>query len=107
MSKQGSRQGSYQIDEIVNGKSSWKKGTHTIWFVPKYNDWAIGSFTKIETNIRGIISFDHQGDKSIIDVPNDKWNYRQWDYLVWKSVQTGDVTLKCVVPTGSWYIFSN
>ena len=54
LSKHGLLDGSYQLDQIVNGRSSWISFSSAIWFIPEYNEWAIGSLEKIGTKWRWI-----------------------------------------------------
>ena len=41
---QGKSQGTYQIFRFVNERPSWifKENSKAIWYVPTYDDWAIG-----------------------------------------------------------------
>ena len=71
LSKYGSLQGKYQINQIVNGKRSWKTATHAIWFVPEYNEWAIGLLDLIGTD-NCIISSGQNQQWGLFDVPSFK-----------------------------------
>jgi len=51
---QGHLQGAYQIDQVVNEKSSWKTASLAIWFDTAYQDWCIGYLTKTGTSECGI-----------------------------------------------------
>ena len=51
-------EGSYQLDQIVNGRSSWISVSSAIWFIPDYNEWAIGKLGSIGTNWRSITAHD-------------------------------------------------
>ena len=93
LSKQGSRQGTYQINQIVNGKISWTSTSQAIWYLPAYNSWCIGQLDWLGDNICGITSWNGQGDKTPDKVPSEKWSY--WDDG-WKSTQSGDVVINCV-----------
>ena len=77
LSRHSSKQGIYQIDEIVNGKRSWISATNAIWFIPEINDWGIGSLENIGATLCGIHSIGEQGDKNPSDIPNEEWKYLQ------------------------------
>ena len=92
-SRHTSKQGIYQIDEIVNGKRSWISATNAIWFIPEINDWAIGYLENIGATLCGIHSTGDQEDKSPSDIPNDRWKY-----LIdseWKDAPSGDIIINC------------
>ena len=107
LSKQGSRQGIYEFNGIVNGRNSWKTSDQAIWYYPDFKDWAIGSLNDIGTGFRGITSVGNQ-DIELFKIPNNKWKY--WDGE-WKEIKSGDITINCVTgktsckkllrPTGS------
>ena len=46
---QGSRQEVYVFTGSVNGKLCWKSSNHAIWYVPAYNEWAIGKKSRVGT----------------------------------------------------------
>ena len=58
LSKHEWLEGSYQLDQIVNGRSSWISLSSAIWFIPEYNQWAIGNLEKIGTKWRSITVTD-------------------------------------------------
>ena len=94
MNKQPSRRGFYQIDEIVNGRKSWKTASQAIWFLPTFNAWALGSLEYIGSNSRAITTFNGQGDNSPFQVASNQWNY--WDDPKWIQINNGDIMLECV-----------
>ena len=49
LSLEGSRQGTYQISNLVNGKPSWKSPSQGIWYIPLFERWVIGSSAEIGT----------------------------------------------------------
>ena len=91
LSKQGSRQGVYEFNEIVNGRNSWKTSSQAIWYIPEFKDWAIGPLSGIGTKLRGITSVADL-DTKVFNVPNNKWYY--WD-SEWKVIKSGDITINC------------
>ena len=93
LGKQGNLQGVYQINEIVNGKLSWKSASNAIWFYPGNNTWCIGSLNFIGSGYCGITTWVDEGDKTPDQVPNEKWKY---SYDGWKSVQSGDIIINSV-----------
>ena len=88
---QGSRQGMYQLGEIVNGKQSWKSATDAIWFILGSKDWCIGPLSDIGTDSCGIASFADK-DQSLFNVANDDWRYSDDG---WKVMNSGDIAINC------------
>ena len=84
----GSLQGIYGVYQTTNGRTSWKSGSKAIWYIPDYDDWAIGELEDIGTTTREISAYDEQVDISPSDVPNDKWN------------KDGDIIVQCVNDKG-------
>ena len=97
MSKQGSRQGVYEFNEIVNGRNSWKTSSQAIWYIPEFKDWAIGPLSGIGTKLRGITSVADL-DTKIFNVRPNQWYY--WDGE-WKAIKIGDITFNCVTGKNS------
>ena len=82
-------------NKVYNGKPSWKRRSKAIWYVPKYDSWAIGHLKDIGTDLRKIAALDNTGRNSPHQVPNDKWAYwnREWKKL--------DIVINCNL--GSYY----
>jgi hypothetical protein len=96
LAKQGSRQGSYQRGQIVNGKPSWTSTSNAIWYNVLSKDWGIGRIEKIGTSTVGIASDGDQGFSSCpFTVPNGKWKYSDGTrkFVV---APSGDISVKCV-----------
>ena len=74
LASKGSLQGIYGVYQTTNGRTSWKSGSNTIWYIPDYDDWAIGDLEDIGTETHEIYSYGDQGDRSPSDVPNEEWN---------------------------------
>ena len=89
-----SLQGIYGVYQTTNGRTSWKSGSKAIWFVPDWNDWAIGELKSIGTETREINSNGDQGDRSPSDVPNDEWN------------EDGDIIVQCVNDKGKMILLT-
>ena len=93
--------GTYLLSNPVNGKSSWllynpKKGyEYAIWYVPEYNDWAIGPLGNKGTNIRALTSFGGQGSQDLLYVPKDKWNVWNNQAQSWVLVGADDIEIQC------------
>ena len=93
--------GTYFLSEIVNAKPSWRLKDNSngynkaIWYVPKYDDWAIGPLENIGTTTRALTSFGGQGSFDIFNVPNDKWNVWNNNDKVWTQTGVGDVAIQC------------
>ena len=76
-------EGTYEIAEIVNGRTSWMEaafqngapGLGAIWFMKDLKVWAIGNKKYIGSNKGLIRSADDQGDKTLFDIPQDEWQY--------------------------------
>ena len=88
LASKGSLQGIYGVYQTTNGRTSWKSASKAIWYIPDYDDWAIGELEDIGTETRYIYSYSGQGDRSPSDVPNDEWN------------EDGDIIVQCVNDKG-------
>jgi hypothetical protein len=57
--KQGTLQGRYERSPDINGRPSWIHTTESeaIWYIPRWQKWAIGSLLDIGTEIRGISGY--------------------------------------------------
>ena len=88
LASKGSLQGIYGVYQTTNGRTSWKSTSKAIWYIPYFDDWAIGDLSNIGTTTREIISNGDQGDRSPSDVPNDEWN------------EDGDIIVQCVNDKG-------
>merc|ERR1712223_1498131 len=93
--------GTYLSSDPLNGKTSWlldnpKKGyEYTIWYVPEYNDWAIGLWGNKGQITRALTSFGGQGSQDLLYVPKDKWNIWNNNALSWKVVAKDDIVIQC------------
>ena len=67
-------EGSYEREEIFNGKPSWKKDNYAIWYSSEYNGWLIGEtfYTKDRKNTGMIFASD---DFSGVTDNNNQWEY--------------------------------
>ena len=77
---QGSRKGTYETSETINGKPSWISNDQAIWWVPEFSEWGIGHLDFIGSNTRALTG-----------VPSDK-NYFGWPYdqkYTWKYWKSG------------------
>ena len=84
LASKGSLQGIYAVHQETNGRTSWKSASKAIWYIPDYDDWAIGELEDIGTKTREINSDGYQGDRSPSDVPNNEWS------------KDGDIIVQCV-----------
>jgi hypothetical protein len=80
---QGSRQGSYQLSNTVNGKPSWESSTQAIWYIPQFNDWGIGDKYYIGTAYRGLATEGGQGGTYPDNVASSMWYY--WTGSYWST----------------------
>ena len=93
--------GTYLSSDPLNGKTSWlldnpKKGyEYTIWYVPEYNDWAIGPWGNKGQITRALTSFGGQGSQDLLYVPKDKWNVWNNQAQSWVLVGAGDIEIEC------------
>ena len=39
------------LDQIINGKPSWKSESHAIWYYPDWNEWFIGPYSWLGTKV--------------------------------------------------------
>ena len=95
LASKGSLQGIYGVYQTTNGRTSWKSGSKAIWFVPRWNDWAIGDLKNFGAKTWEIKTDDVNRDDSPSDIPNYKWMY--YDNIEWiKPGISGDIQIKCV-----------
>jgi hypothetical protein len=90
--------GTYFLSDIVNAKPSWKHKVNSkaIWYVPEYDDWAIGFLKKLGTTYRGLTSTNDQGSLDIFNVPSGKWKFYNNDDQIWTKAGKTDVTIQCI-----------
>jgi len=89
LASQSSKQGTYNISKTINDKPSWTSESHAIWFIPQWNQWAIGPIDSLGTTNRGIGSSQYNKDPQ---------NVVSWDYLKeggWLSADD-DIIVKCI-----------
>ena len=96
LASKGSLQGIYGVYQTTNGRTSWKSASKAIWYIPDYDDWAIGDLEDIGTKTREIKSNGDQSNRSPSEVPNNKWHYYKNG---WKNVD-GEIIVKCVNDKG-------
>ena len=67
---QGKSQGTYQIFRFVNERPSWifKENSKAIWYVPTYDDWAIGDLKDLGAMIRGLRTISNQGGFQLLNL---------------------------------------
>ena len=84
------KQGTYDLSSLINGKLSWTSESQAIWFIPQWNQWAIGSIDSLGTNTSGIRSTQYS---------NDPQNVVSWDYSEaesgWWSADN-DILVECI-----------
>ena len=83
----------YQLSSIVNGRPSWTSISilRSIWYIPRFKNWAVGPLESLGTTNRGISSrFYNEGD--------DPQNIKYWDYYKsgsgWISPDVNDVIIE-------------
>ena len=81
LASKGSLQGIYALQQIINGKTSWKSASKAIWYYPDWKDWLIGDLKDIGNKTYEIRSYGDYTDKSPSDVANGEWN-RSDDIIV-------------------------
>ena len=91
--KHNDYQGTFEKYQIVNGRRSWKTATSAIWFIPEFNNWAIGDLENIGTKTRVIASKTDFGDR--MDDPSNKWDYWSTKDEEWQTIQSGDIIIRC------------
>ena len=93
------KQGTYTLS--LNEKPSWTSESQAIWFIPQWNQWAIGPLDSLGTTNRGIRSSYYSKDPQ---------NVMIWDYNSMESGWTSaydDIIVECIV-IGNYgtYIYS-
>ena len=94
--KQGTRQGRYERSTDINERPSWIHTTKSeaIWYIPKWEKWAIGSFSDIGTDIRGISG--HMRDAPSLPYETKSWEYYTESDGFEKESAVGDISVQCV-----------
>ena len=89
LKKQGSLQGTFKLQSIVNGRPSWSSESHAIWYIPKDKDWAIGNLGNIGATMKGITA-----------AGNDPQHITSWKYYngdEWMSPdEKNDIIVECI-----------
>ena len=98
--KQRDKQGTYELSEAINGKSSWKSATQAIWYYPEYKDWGIGALSDIGTHDRGITSIGDGKYDCPQQVPKDHWKY--FDGSEWQQARSYDASFQCTGTSNFW-----
>jgi len=96
LASQSSKQGTYNISKTINDKPSWTSESHAIWFIPQWNQWAIGPIDSLGTTRRGIRSSKDSKDSK------DPQNVVSWDYRNMERGRNGwwsadnDILVECI-----------
>ena len=99
---QSYRQGIYQREGKVNGKTSWISSSgHALWYNPASDDWMIGSVDDLGSYTGGITSTGAQGISSCpYNVPNDAWLYSNNGWII---ADANDVSIECLTGNHSFW----
>ena len=102
---QSSRQGIYQRAGKVNGKTSWISSSNTaLWYNAVGMDWMIGYVENLGTDFGSISSTGGQGRSSCpYNVPNDAWQYANYDIGSWIIADANDVSIECLTGNHSFW----
>ena len=89
------QQGTYVLSETVNQKPSWmsKDNKTAMWFIPDYQNWAIGRVKNIGSDKRGLASHGNHGNLEPYNVPSDQWDY--YHRGSWRKASASDVRIDC------------
>ena len=80
--------GTYNLSSTINGKPSWTSESQAIWFIPQWNQWAIGPIDSLGTTRTGILS-NHYG--------KDPQHVGSWDYYDMETGWlSGDIIVGCI-----------
>ena len=83
--------GTYEISEIVNEKPSWASSTHAIWYIPDFNQWAIGNLDWIGNKSRS--AFTNLEEYQLPDYYSNAWKY--WNGNSFVPTNPNDIKVKC------------
>ena len=89
--------GTYNLSSTINGKPSWTSESQAIWFIPQWNQWAIGPIGNLGTTFRGMRSSQYNKDPQ---------NVVFWEYNVKKSDWSSggnDIIVECF-SMGMYYV---
>merc|ERR1711971_495314 len=79
---QGSKKGTYEISETINGKPSWISNDNAIWWIPELGNWGIGSLDAIGSKARELTGVPF--DENDLDKPYDQkytWKYKKINFF--------------------------
>ena len=102
--------GTYKLSSTINGKPSWITESQAIWFIPQWNQWAIGPLDSLGTTFRGIRSDQFaKGPQNVVvwayNVKNKGWWPANNDIIVecicTKLKVSGDTFADC---TGTYHL---
>ena len=102
---QSAKLGIYQRAGNVNGQTSWiSSSSRALWDNPASNDWLIGTLNDLGTYLGGISSTGDQGRSSCpYYVPNDAWEYLNYDIGGWINADANDVSIECLTGNYSFW----
>ena len=105
LSHQPSWQGIYQRAGKVNGKTSWiSSSSHALWYNPLSDDWLLGSVDDLGAAYGFLSSTGSQGRSSCpYNVPNDAWNYVDYEINSWIIADANDVSIECLTGNHSFW----
>ena len=87
---QNLKQGTYNLAMITNGKPSWTSESQAIWFIPQWNQWAIGPIDALGTTGRGIRSSQYSKDPQNVV----SWDYSDMESGWWSA--DDDIIVECI-----------
>ena len=105
MLHQATSQGIYQRAGKVNGKTSWISSSNlALWYNAASDDWMIATVDYLGTNTGGISSTGDQGRSGCpYNVPNDAWQYANYDIGSWIIADANDVSIECLTGNHSFW----
>ena len=82
--------GTYNLSSTINGKPSWTSESQAIWFIPQWNQWAIGPIDSLGTTTRGIRSSQYSKDPQNVV----SWDYSDMESGWWSA--DDDIIVECI-----------
>ena len=93
LASKGSLQGIYALQQIINGKTSWKSASKAIWYYPDGgNKWFLGDLKDIGNKSQEIRAYIGNDNMNPSDISTDDWRY--YEMNEWKR-SYGDIIVQC------------
>ena len=92
---QSSKEGSYEVSEKVNEKTTWVSNSNAIWYSRKENVWFIGPLRNIGKSIGDIYVFKRRGFSCPYEATIDVIKFKNFQTNTLEPDESNDITIQC------------